>query len=154
MEKILISACLLGDKVRYNAEIKACNDDLVKQWNDEGRFIKVCPEVSGGLPTPRPPAEYQQTSERVITVENVDVTKAFVIGAHTALALCQKHDIKFAILKESSPSCGSSTIYDGSFSNQKVSGEGITTKLLREHGVQVFSENNLEDLKRHLEREN
>lgn len=154
MEKILISACLLGDNVRYNAEIKTCDDALINQWDNEGRLIKVCPEVSGGLPTPRPPAEFHQTSERVITVDNIDVTKAFVIGAHTALALCQKHDIKFAILKESSPSCGSSTIYDGSFSHQKISGEGITTKLLREHGIDVFSENKLEELKVILEKDN
>lgn len=151
MKKILISACLLGDNVRYNAEIKKYKSQLIEQWRDEGRLIKVCPEVSGGLATPRPPAEYQQDSDRVITVDNVDVTKAFSIGAHTALALCKKHSIKLAILKESSPSCGSSTIYDGSFNNQKISGEGLTTKLLREHGIQVFSENNLDGLKEVLQ---
>jgi uncharacterized protein YbbK (DUF523 family) len=146
LDKILISACFLGAKVRYNGEIKPLADLLVAQWREEGRLIAVCPEVEGGLSVPRAPAELNKKTRKVINNVHVDVTKEFTKGALKALALCTKYNIQFALLKESSPSCGSSLIYDGSFSENKISGEGITTSLLRKNNIQVFSENNIQQL--------
>ncbi|ALO33529.1 hypothetical protein CMT41_01430 [Colwellia sp. MT41] len=145
-DKILISACFLGERVRYNGEVKALASQLLSQWQSQGRLISVCPEVISGLPVPRPPAEINPKTLQVITIDSVDVSQQFSQGAQQALRLCQQHNIRFALLKESSPSCGSNTIYDGSFSQQKIVGEGITTKLLRQHGIQVFSEFYLKQL--------
>jgi uncharacterized protein YbbK (DUF523 family) len=167
MEKILISACFLGEKVRYDGKENTLTDSIIMQWNNEGRFISICPEVVGGLSIPRNPSEIQPLegsedkaikekfiqnlslpvrNKQVITMQNQDVTAAFYQGANIALKLCQKYKIRFALLKESSPSCGSTKIYDGSFTKRKINGEGITTVLLREHGIEVFSEKNITGL--------
>jgi len=146
IEKILISACFLGERVRYNGIVQRLSSQLLQQWKTQGRLVAICPEVISGLPVPRPPAEINQSTKKVMTIESVDVTEHFTQGAQQALLLCQQHNIKFAILKESSPSCGSSTIYDGTFSQKKINGEGMTTTLLREHGIQVFCENSIENL--------
>jgi uncharacterized protein YbbK (DUF523 family) len=143
MNKILISACLLGFPVRYDGNSKPIQHPLISQWRQQGVLVSVCPEISGDLPTPRPAAEIQ-TDGRVLTQQNHDVSNAFKQGAQQALALCQQHNIKMAILKQSSPSCGSTLIYDGSFSQTKINGEGITCQLLRQHGIAVFDENTLE----------
>jgi uncharacterized protein YbbK (DUF523 family) len=149
MEKILISSCFLGENVRYNAEIKVFIHPLITLWQQQKRLISICPETSGGLNTPREPAEIQQQG-LIITRSGTDVSQAFKCGAEQALKLCKQHQIKLALLKESSPSCGSSTIYDGSFSHKKIAGEGITTRLLRQHNIQVFSENSIELLAQQL----
>ena len=146
MNKVLVSACFLGELVRYNGEIKELLHPLLLKWQDEKRLISFCPEVSGGLPTPRPPAEIQSSSGKVITSSGKNVSNAFLRGANNALSVCVEHDIKYALLKESSPSCGSNTIYDGSFTQTKVNGQGVTTRLLRENGIKVFSEINIEEL--------
>ncbi len=143
-DKVLISSCLLGEKVRYNGKVKALLNPLIKQWQKEQRLIGICPEVIGGLTIPRSPAEIR--GESVITCDGNDVTKQFVSGAEQALALCQQYNIRFAILKESSPSCGSDTIYDGTFSERKIKGQGICSQLLRQHGIQVFSELTMNNL--------
>jgi len=145
-EKILISRCFLGENVRYNSEIIPLNHPLIALWKQQNRIISICPEVSGGLSVPREPAEQQPNSDRIITKSGVDVSTQFNFGAKHALALCKRHNIRFAILKESSPSCGSTLIYDGSFANKKVSGQGVTCKVLTQEGIKVFSENNLQDL--------
>ena len=145
-DKILISACFLGERVRYNGVVKSLVSQLLSQWQQQGRFISVCPEVMSGLPVPRPPAEINPKTKQVLTIESVDVSQQFEKGAQLALSLCQRHNIRFALLKESSPSCGSNTIYDGSFSQKIIVGEGITTKLLRQHGIKVFSELSLAQL--------
>jgi uncharacterized protein YbbK (DUF523 family) len=146
LNKILISACFLGQRVRYNGEIKSLQDELLIQWQQEGRLISVCPEVISGLPVPRPAAEINQKSLQVITIESNNVTQQFELGAKKALELCHLHNIRFALLKESSPSCGSSNIYDGSFTQQKIAGQGKTTELLRTNGIQVFSEHSIKAL--------
>ncbi len=145
MDKILISACFLGEKVRYNGEIKKLTHPLLTHWKKQNRLISICPELAGGLPVPREAAE-KQADGKVITTSAKDVTSAFELGAKRALLLCQQHKIKYALLKESSPSCGSAFIYDGSFSHKKISGQGITTVLLRQHNILVFSENTIEQL--------
>lgn len=150
MEKILVSRCLLGHKVRYDGGASGPFDPLT-QWQAEGRVVAICPEVSGGLPTPRPPAEIAggqgvdvwDGRARVLTAEGEDFSGAFVEGARQALALAQRHGIRIAILKANSPSCGNRLIYDGTFSAVKVSGEGVTAALLKRHGVLVFSEQEL-----------
>lgn len=105
--------------------------------------MSLCPEVAGGLPVPRAPAEIQPDG-RVLTIQLDDVSTRFAEGAQSALDLCLRHGIRLAILKEGSPSCGSFRINDGRFAGNKIAGEGITTRLLREHGVQVFSEEALD----------
>lgn len=146
MKKILISACFLGENVRYNAKIKKFNHQIIQQWQQEKRLIIQCPEVSGGLSTPRAPAEINTTLQQVITSTGINVTEAFNKGAQNTLVLCKKYNIKFALLKESSPSCGSTYIYDGTFKNTKIYGQGITTQLLVSHGIRVYSENTMTQL--------
>ncbi|KAA8738031.1 DUF523 domain-containing protein [Pseudomonas koreensis] len=147
MQKILVSRCLLGHRVRYDGGASG-PFDLLEQWITEGRVVPLCPEVAGGLPTPRAAAEIPggQGAEvldgtaAVITSEGEDVSAQFLDGARQALELVQKHDIRVAVLKANSPSCGNLLTYDGTFSGVKVSGEGVTAALLKRHGVQVFSE--------------
>ena len=143
-EKILISGCFLGENVRYNAKIKALVHPLLKQWQAEQRLISVCPEVMGGLPVPRPPAELH--NGKVMTYDGDDVTKNFIAGAEHALALCQRFNIRYALLKESSPSCGSKAIYDGTFKGNKILGQGLCTQLLQQQGIEVFSELTITEL--------
>ncbi|USW00902.1 DUF523 domain-containing protein [Pseudomonas pergaminensis] len=147
MQKILISRCLLGHKVRYDGGASGPFYQLAV-WQAEGRVVAICPEVSGGLPTPRPAAEIPggqgvdvwEGRAQVLTAEGEDFSEAFLDGARQALALVQRHNIRIAVLKANSPSCGSLQTYDGTFSGTKVTGEGVTTALLRQHGVLVFSE--------------
>lgn len=144
---ILISACLLGEKVRYDGQHLLLDHPILEKWIKNNQLIPVCPEVSGGLSIPRPPAEIQEKqsgSIKVINIQHIDVTEAFQAGAEKALSICQKYNIKIAILTENSPSCGSSKVYDGNFQGKKISGEGITTKLLRNSGILVFSQHQLE----------
>lgn len=150
MEKILISACLLGQKVRYDAKGAEVRSELLSRWEAEGRLVPICPEVVGGLPVPRPAAELQGPAAEVLrglssvrTAAGEDVSAAFRKGAFVALELARRHGIRLAILKERSPSCGSGAVYDGSFSGQKIPGEGVTAALLRQRGVRVFSEDQL-----------
>ena len=150
MQKILVSRCLLGHRVRYDGGASGPFDQL-QQWLDEGRVVPLCPEVAGGLPTPRAAAEIPggQGGEvldgqaRVITTGGDDVSAEFLSGAYQALELVQKHGIRIAVLKANSPSCGNLLTYDGSFSGVKVSGEGVTAALLKRNGVLVFSEQEL-----------
>jgi uncharacterized protein YbbK (DUF523 family) len=147
MQKILVSRCLLGHRVRYDGGASGPFDQL-QQWIAEGRVVALCPEVAGGLPTPRAAAEIPggqgaqvlDGHARVMTTEGEDVSAEFLSGAQQALALVQQHAIRIAVLKANSPSCGNLLTYDGTFSGVKVSGEGVTAALLTRHGVQVFSE--------------
>lgn len=150
MRKILISACLLGESVRYDGGDCLQASPLIAKWRNEGRLVPLCPEVAGGLPVPRLPAEIQPDG-RIINIEREDVSRAFESGAQRAWQLCREQNITIAILKEGSPSCGSSRINDGSFFGTKIPGAGITTRLLRDNGVQVFSELELETVESLLE---
>ncbi|PAA44443.1 purine-nucleoside phosphorylase [Pseudomonas fragi] len=150
--KVLVSRCLLGHRVRYDGGASG-PFALLAQWQAEGRVIALCPEVAGGLPTPRAAAEIPggqgvevlAGKAAVITTEGEDVTEAFVSGARQALALVERHGIRIAILKANSPSCGNRLTYDGSFRGVKVEGQGVTAALLTRAGVQVFSELELEE---------
>lgn len=151
LPKVLVSACLLGQPVRYDGRSSG-HPDLLQRWQGEGRVVPLCPEVAGGLPTPRPPAEIPggqggevlDGTAVVVTVIGEDVSAAFLAGARQALALAHKHGIRVAVLKAGSPSCGNRLTYDGTFSGVKVPGEGVTAALLRREGVLVFSELELE----------
>ncbi|WP_434673052.1 DUF523 domain-containing protein [Pseudomonas sp. R1-15] len=147
MQKILVSRCLLGHRVRYDGGASG-PFDLLQHWLDEGRVVPLCPEVAGGLPTPRPAAEIPggqgarvlDGNAAVITTEGEDVSAQFLSGAYQALALVREHGIRIAVLKANSPSCGNLLTYDGTFSGVKVRGEGVTAALLKRNGVRVFSE--------------
>lgn len=154
MTPILISACLLGQPVRYDHSHKQMDHELLRRWRKEGRLIPICPEVAAGLPTPRPPAEIQnkRNSEdilhfqaRIVDQHHNDLTAVFMSGAQLALELAQHHQTPIAILKESSPSCGSSRIYDGSFTGSTISGMGVTAALLTRHHIRVFNEHQLKE---------
>lgn len=148
MDKILISSCFLGNKVRYDGKDNLLTSDIIQRWQQEERLVIICPELAGGLSIPRAPAEIQNsriTNSKKITLQVLtntgeNVTEAFECGANEALRLCKLHKIRYALLKESSPSCGSSMVYDGSFQRRKISGQGVTTKLLMAHGIKVYSE--------------
>ncbi len=152
MHKILVSRCLLGHPVRYDGGSSGPFDRLAL-WQAEGRVVGLCPEVAGGLPTPRPPAEIcgGQGAEvlageaQVLTVQGEDFTAAFVRGAQIALRQVRAHGIRIAVLKANSPSCGNREIYDGTFSGVRVRGEGVTAALLRSEGVLVFNEHELDE---------
>lgn len=132
----------MGEPVRYDGLSKGLSSPILDQWRNEDRLIVVCPEVIGGLSVPRLPAEIQPDS-RIINTAGNDVTCQFQRGALIALSLCKKHNVQIAILKESSPSCGSQWVYDGTFSGNKVQGKGVTTRLLSAHGIHVFNETEL-----------
>ena len=140
--KIVVSACLLGAPVRYNGTDKKTHHPVLQRWIDEGRVVSVCPEVLGGLGTPRPPAEIVQVGglRRVRANDGRDVTAAFESGAAEALEQAVRHGARVAILKEGSPSCGTTFVYDGSFTGTRVAGQGVAAALLSEHGIRVFSE--------------
>ena len=141
--KIMVSACLLGDNVKYNGGNNK-NDELIKFLSNY-EVIKVCPEVMGGLTIPRSPSEIRK--KKVINKENVDVTYEYQKGAKKTLEIAKKNNIKVAILKKNSPSCGSNTIYDGTFSHTLIKGDGITSKLLKENGITVLDEENYQEYK-------
>ena len=147
MKKILVSQCLYGgEPVRYDGKSKAENDPRFSGWREEGMLIPVCPEVLGGLPVPRTDAQRRGSS--VVTRDGRDVTGQYSAGAEEAVRLALEHRVVCAIMKEKSPSCGSSMIYDGSFSGKLIEGEGLASELLRKAGVRVFSENQLDEVEK------
>lgn len=155
MEKILISACLVGDPVRYDGRSVLFSHPLIDQWKVQGRLIKCCPECAGGLPTPRLPAEICSGGgrdvikgrARVLTKGKEDITQFFLAGAQAALIQARANGISIALLKEKSPSCGVNEVYDGNFNRNLIKGMGVTAALLRKNGVKVFSENEIDDVK-------
>ena len=135
----IVSACLAWINCRWNGGGSPCQKiiALVKQ----GKAITVCPEQLGGLSTPRIPAE--QKGDNVFTKEGKDVTKQFKKGAEKVLEIAKSLNIKEAILKQKSPSCGCGKIFDGTFSGELIQGDGVTTALLKKNGIQVISEEDL-----------
>jgi uncharacterized protein YbbK (DUF523 family) len=158
MNKILVSACLIGENVRYNGRVKVDESSWLKGWKLQGRLVPFCPEVAGGLPVPRPCSEISghdgrtvlYGDSRVMNIKGKDVTQYFLAGAQKALELARLHNIKLAVLKDGSPSCGSTYIYDGSFSGIKKPGNGITTVLLEENSIRVFNEREIPEAVEYL----
>jgi len=160
MKKILVSACLYGEICKYNATDNSCLDERFLRWKSEGRLIPVCPEVIGGLPTPREPSERRLDMEsdsklfgiegRVITKSGKDVTAEYVSGAKQALRIAKDNGVICCILKHKSPSCGNRMIYDGTFSGHLTVGEGVTVEMLRHEGFAVFNETELDEAEKYI----
>ncbi|MBS5378965.1 MAG: DUF523 domain-containing protein [Veillonella sp.] len=142
---LLISECLCGVCCRYDGDHNKidCLEELKSLYN----LIPVCPEVLGGLLTPRPPAE--RIGDRVQTRNGIDVTEQFKRGAELALAIAIDNNCLCALLKAKSPSCGYGEIYDGSFTRTIVNGLGVTSELLLQHNIQIYTEKNVQDLIKH-----
>lgn len=146
----LISACLLGIRCTWKGDDKYRNDRAIELSKVE-TLVPVCPEQLGGLATPRAPQEIQGGSGedvlngkcRVMNGNGVDVTMEFVRGAEETLKIARQLNIRELIAKSASPSCGCGQIYDGSFSGRLVSGDGVTTALLKANGVRVIREEDL-----------
>lgn len=142
MEKLLISACLLGVSCRYDGKSKPLSG--IEKLFEKYELIPVCAEIFGGLPTPRNPAEIQ--GEKVITNDGRDVTSEYIKGAEEVLRLGKLFGTKKALLKERSPSCGNGIIHNGNFDGGVVPGFGKTAALLIENGFEVFGESEIEKL--------
>ena len=157
-EKILLSACLAGHHVRYNGTHKSCDSALLQQWQDEGRLVTHCPELAAGLGTPRLSAEIVKGQgidvlngrAQMVESDGCDVTQPYILAAWLALQTAQNNGCRFAIMTDGSPTCGSQTIYSGAFNGDKVQGEGVAAALLRQHGIEVFSEHQLNALELQL----
>lgn len=134
--RYIVSACLAGEQCRYDGKANTC--EQIRKLVEQGGALAVCPEVLGGLPTPRAPAEIR--CGRVMTRDGRDVTGAFAAGAREALRLAREAGCTCAILKARSPSCGSGEIYDGTFSRTRVPGEGLFARMAREAGLSVRTE--------------
>lgn len=144
MKKILVSECLYGGRiVRYDAGDVTEKDPRFLRWKEEGRLIPICPEVFGGLPVPRP--DSQRIGDTVQTGAGLDVTKEYTAGAEETLRLAKENNIAFAIMKQDSPSCGSRFIYDGTFTDTKIEGQGLAVEYLRNAGFRVFGEEELDE---------
>lgn len=142
MIRILVSQCLYGgEPVRYDGRDKAETDPRFLKWKEEGRLVPICPEIEGGLPVPRTPAEIKNGS--VMTEDGKDVTEKYEKGARKTLQTVVDQDIAFAILKQKSPSCGSRYIYDGTFKGTLIEGRGIIAERLVCAGIKVFGEDEL-----------
>ena len=144
METLLISACLLGVCCKYNGGHNALPEAQLERLRERYRLVPVCPEQAGGLPTPRIPCE--RRGGGVYTRDGREVTEAFRRGAAEALALARREGCKTALLKERSPSCGCGAIYDGSFTGTLIPGDGVTAALLRENGLRLLGETEIDKL--------
>ena len=138
---ILVSACLLGVECRYDGGHNYCG--AADRLREKHHLIPVCPEVYGGLPVPRVPSEI--LGDRVVSREGRDVTEEFYRGARAMMHLARYFQCGLAVLKERSPSCGSGEIYDGTFSKRLVGGDGIFVRMLKEEGIPVIGESEIED---------
>lgn len=138
-KNILVSACLLGQSCRYDGKSKPC--ERVIALKDTYNLIPICPEVMGGLPTPRTPSEI--CGELVLMKDGRNVTENYNRGAQKALEVARENACTVAILKEKSPSCGSGLIHNGLFDGGLIEGDGITAKLLKSQGIRVLGESEI-----------
>lgn len=141
-EKLLVSACLLGENCKYSGGNNY--NPAVEALKERFELIPVCPEQLGGLPTPRVPSE--RVGDRVLNREGADVTDAFRLGAEKALEIALAHGVRRAVLQERSPSCGCGTVYDGTFSGKLVPGQGVTAELLRKNGIRLCGGSGVDEL--------
>ena len=149
MERLLISACLIGADCKYSGGNNALDGGTLRALRGRYELVPVCPEFAGGLPTPRDPSE--RLNGRVVSCNGRDVTREYERGADVAFELARRFACHKALMKERSPSCGSGQIYDGSFSGTLTDGWGTAAALLRERGVCVVGESRLEELLRELD---
>lgn len=140
-KKAIISSCLIGVNCRYDGGNNKLPDEKLAELREKYELIPVCPECYGGLTTPRVPSERRDGG--VYSKVGVDVTAEFAKGADAALYLAKLLGAELAILKENSPSCGSGTIYDGTFSGTLTEGDGVTAELLKKQGITVIGESKI-----------
>ncbi len=141
-EKILVSACFLKPGFKYDGTDNY--NEKVLKLQERYDFVLVCPEVDGGLPSPRLASE--RLGDIVINTQGDDVTDCFFKGANQALLLAKENNCQKALLKARSPSCGKNVIYDGSFTHTKINGHGVACELLLKNGIKVFTEDEIEQL--------
>ncbi|MEN1761010.1 DUF523 domain-containing protein [Anoxynatronum sibiricum] len=149
---IAISACLMGVPCRYNGTAANCLG--LHLLSADHPLMVFCPEVMGGLPTPREPAEIQNGTGAdvlsgqafIINSKGADVTQLYLSGSQKVLAVLKSRDVQAVILKENSPSCGLYHIHDGEFSGRLIEGSGVLTQLLKNHDIQVFNENQIDEI--------
>ena len=144
MQNVLISACLLGVDCKYNGSNNKLDDEIINLLKEKCNLIPVCPEIMGGMPTPRNPIEI--SDGKVFDYDGEEFTKEFEKGSDEVLKLAKLYDATIAILKENSPSCGSNYIYDGTFNHQKINGMGIAAHKLSKENIKLFSEENVKIL--------
>lgn len=140
--KVGVSACLVGKNTKYDGGNNY--NKYVLEYLKDKEVVLICPEVFGGLPTPRIPSE--QINDKVINSNNEDVTKQFVDGANEALKRLQQQNVNVVILKERSPSCGYKKIYDGTFSKTIIDGNGVFAKLAIENEFIIYTESDIENI--------
>jgi uncharacterized protein YbbK (DUF523 family) len=152
MNKVLISACLLGENVRYDGRHNLINHPLLEKLKSENRLVTICPEVAGGLPVPRPYATIaRRIPVEVITDEGDDVTPQFVLGAELTAELAKREGCIAALMKADSPACGNRDISGAAFSGKEASGAGIAAQEVIESGIPVFNETEIDRLEAMLE---
>ena len=149
--KILVSACLLGVACKYSGGDNVCPALLNAVQHSGHTFIPICPEVYGGLPTPRQPSERRDGG--IFMKDGTDVTAQYARGAREALKIADALGARYAVLKERSPSCGSSEIYDGTFTGTRVFGDGVTAELLKKNDIAVYGESRIGELIQKLKME-
>lgn len=142
MKPLIVSACLLGTACRYDGTSKPAAGII--KLKDKYNLIPVCPEIMGGLPTPRTPCEIKNGC--VFSRDGFDRTAQYLKGADEVLRLARFFGCEAALLKERSPACGSGKIYDGSFSGTLTDGDGICAALLKKHGITVYGESRIDEL--------
>lgn len=135
-----VSSCLAGIKCTYRGGDNFIGS--IKELVDQNKAIMICPEVLGGLTIPRSPCEI--VGDKVINNLGEDKTAEYLLGAKRALKILLENDVKVVLLKSKSPSCGKDYVYDGNFNHTLVKGDGITCRLLKEHGIVVFNESEIE----------
>ena len=159
-EKILASACLLGECVRHDAERLRITDQRIFQWGREKRFVPICPECMAGMLVPRQPIEIEpgKTAQdvlnhqaRVMTKDGQDITEDLLFGIEAAVGMAKRNHCRVALLKQNSPSCGTRRVYDGTFTGQKIDGMGLLAVLLKQEGIAVFDETQIDQLQAALQ---
>jgi uncharacterized protein YbbK (DUF523 family) len=158
MIKVLVSACLLGETVRYHGGDARCESEILERWKAEGRLVPVCPETAAGLPVPRSPAEIAgdggpavlDGSAIVGDRTGADLTVAFLEGARLTLETARTHHVRLAVLKDGSPSCATTYVYDGTFRGQRWAGQGVTAAILARAGIRLFNERQIEEAAAYL----
>jgi uncharacterized protein YbbK (DUF523 family) len=158
MDKILVSGCLNGRPIRFNSTNVSVESKIWDKWASEGRLVSFCPELAAGFPVPRPPAEIVGSTASVVlrgrgSVEEdngTDVTAMFVEGARLAVERAAASGCVIAVLTDGSPSCGTTYVYDGTFTGDTATGMGVTAQLLHDQGIQVFPEDRIDEADRYL----
>ncbi|MCF6246113.1 MAG: DUF523 domain-containing protein [Desulfobacula sp.] len=153
MEKILVSACLAGDVVRYDGKCVPLKNKYLELLGNKGCMVKCCPEVAGGMSIPRAPAQIAGGNGSdvlagragVMDINGKDVSRFFIKGAESALSVVRAHHSQVVLLKDKSPSCGSHFIYDGTFGGRLICGDGVTAAILKQNNVYVFSDSEIQE---------